>query len=199
MTRCLEAQSVSFAYTPVEPVLSGVGAAIRGGEVLGVVGPNGSGKSTLLRVLCGFLKAASGSVRLDGEPLGALSGRDRAKVIAFLPQSVNPAFALGAFEVVCLGRYPHLGTMGALSAHDREVATRCMADTETLAFKGRDFMTLSGGERQRVMLASILAQEPDLLLLDEAYLRAGHSPPGQFLRAAAAAGGRRVRGGRGDA
>jgi cobalamin transport system ATP-binding protein len=167
MKHTLEAQALSFAYEPGSPVLRQVDAAIRGGEVAGIVGPNGSGKSTLLRLLSGLLKGQSGQVLLDGRPLTSFSSRERAKVIAFLPQFVNPAFALSAFEVVCLGRYPHLGSLGTLGPHDREVAERCMRDTETETLRSRDFLTLSGGERQRVLLASILAQEPDLLLLDE--------------------------------
>lgn len=167
MKRRIEARSVAFEYAPGKPVLTDVTVSVSGGEVVGIVGPNGSGKSTLLRVLCGFLRARSGTVLLDERPLTALTLRERARIIAFLPQFVNPAFALDAFEVVCLGRYPHLGPLAAPGPHDREVAARCMRDTGTEALADRDFLTLSGGERQRVLLAGILAQEPDLLLLDE--------------------------------
>jgi iron complex transport system ATP-binding protein len=121
----------------------------------------------LLRVLCGLLRPKAGRVTLDGKALASFSGLERARMVAFLPQSVNPAFALSVFEVVCLGRYPHVGALGALRPHDKEVAERCLRDTETEDLRARDFMTLSGGERQRVLLASILAQEPDILLLDE--------------------------------
>jgi iron complex transport system ATP-binding protein len=82
----------------------------------------------------------------------------RARQLAFLPQSVNPAFALSVFEVVCLGRYPHVGALRGLQPHDFDVAERCLRDTQTEALHHRDFTTLSGGERQRVLLASILAQ-----------------------------------------
>ncbi len=167
MGRRLESQAVSFSYVAEAPVLASVDAVVSGGEVVGVIGPNGSGKSTFLRILCGFLHPDNGEVLLDGLPLRAVSNRERAKVLAFLPQTVTPAFALTAFEVVLLGRYPRLGPLGAPSARDREVALRCMRETETEGLRHRDFGTLSGGERQRVLLASILAQEPDLLLLDE--------------------------------
>ena len=156
-----------FGYDAHTDVLSNVSASVNSGEMLGIVGPNGSGKSTLLRILCGLLRPRSGHVALDGKPLAAFSGMERARTLAFLPQSVNPAFALTVFEVVCLGRYPHIGAFGAPRAHDLEIARRCMQDTEIESLHAREFMDLSGGERQRVLLASILAQEPDILLLDE--------------------------------
>lgn len=167
MTHHLRAESVAYAYERDRIVFSGVDAQIESGEIVGVVGPNGSGKSTLLRVLCGLLRPKAGSVTFDDRSLSALSDIERARLVAFLPQAVNPAFALTVFEVVCLGRYPHVGPFGALRPRDRDVAERCMRDTEVEAIRSRDFTALSGGERQRVLLASILAQEPRLLLLDE--------------------------------
>jgi len=167
MNHTLTAEDVSFAYSPGEGVLAGVTAEVRSGAVAGIVGPNGSGKSTLLRILCGLLKPNGGRVSLDGRPILGFSSIERARLLAFLPQNVDPAFALSAFEVVTLGRYPHVGAFGGLSPSDYEVAERCMADTETDGLRAREFGELSGGERQRVLLASILAQEPKLLLLDE--------------------------------
>jgi iron complex transport system ATP-binding protein len=167
MTRILKAESVAYAYEPGKDVFADVSLSIQAGEIVGLVGPNGSGKSTLLRVLCGFLHPRSGRVTLDKRTLSSYSGSERARVLAFLPQAVNPAFALSVFEVVCLGRYPHIGAFGALRPHDKEIAERCIRDTEVESLRSRDFLTLSGGERQRVLLASILAQEPNILLLDE--------------------------------
>lgn len=167
MIHKLEAERVSFSYEPGIPVLSNVSALSQSGRLFGIVGPNGAGKSTLLRVLCGFLHPSAGRILFDEKPLSMQSHLDRAKTIAFLPQSVNPVFSLRAFEVVCLGRYPHLGAFGSLLSRDKEIAFRCMRDTYTEPLKDRPFLSLSGGERQRVLLASILAQEPQLLLLDE--------------------------------
>lgn len=167
MTHLLEAQSVSFAYEAAAPALRAVHAAVRGGALCGIVGPNGSGKSTLLRLLCGLLRPDAGEVMIDGSPLRRFNARERARLIAYLPQAVNPAFSLTVFEVACLGRFPHAGFMGALGAADFAVVRRSLRDTETELLRNRDFLTLSGGERQRVLLASILAQEPQLILLDE--------------------------------
>ena len=167
MKRVLKAESVAYAYDPGKSVFAEVDAVVRSGEIVGLVGPNGSGKSTLLRVLCGLLRPQAGRVTLDDKLLASFSGKERARILAFLPQAVNPAFALSVFEVVCLGRYPHIGAFGAFQPRDKAVAERCIRDTEIEALRARDFMTLSGGERQRVLLASILAQEPDILLLDE--------------------------------
>ncbi|MBI5094868.1 MAG: ABC transporter ATP-binding protein [Candidatus Hydrogenedentes bacterium] len=167
MTHSLQVESISFAYDAERPVFRSVSTQLDTGEVAGIVGPNGSGKSTMLRCMCGLLKPSTGRVLLDGRSLHSISLLERARVLAFLPQFVDPAFALTAFEVVCLGRYPHVGALSGFGPHDREVAARCMRDTETADLKDRDFLTLSGGERQRVLVASILAQEPSLLLLDE--------------------------------
>jgi len=167
MRRTLQAESVQFSYEAGKPVLSGVSAAVTGGEIAGIVGPNGSGKSTLLRVLCGLLHPQAGAVSLDDRRLAEFAHLERARTIAFLPQAINPAFALSVVEVVRLGRYPRVGPLGGYGPEDRTVVQRCLRDTETDHLAARDFLTLSGGERQRVLLASILAQEPDLLLLDE--------------------------------
>lgn len=167
MTHALRSENVTFAYEPGTDVISGVDASIESGTITGLVGPNGSGKSTFLRVLAGLLRPQSGKVHIDDRPLSGVSNRERARIMGFLPQAVNPVFSLNVFEVVCLGRYPHLGALGALQPHDRTVAERCLRDTGTEDLHNRNFMSLSGGERQRVLLASVLAQEPDLLLLDE--------------------------------
>ncbi len=167
MSAHLIADGVAFSYERGQPVLNRASINIESSEFTGIVGPNGSGKSTLLRILGGLLAPASGTVTLDGEPMARIGHRMRAQRVAFLPQSVQPTFSLTVFETVCLGRHPHLGALGTLTPHDRDVAERCLDAADCTDLRRREFMTLSGGERQRVMLASILAQEPALLLLDE--------------------------------
>ncbi len=167
MKHSLAADRLYFSYTPGAPVLADISAVLESGTVAGIIGPNGAGKSTLLQLLCGLLAPDGGAVSLDGKPLAAFTPRERARIIAYMPQSVQPTFSLSVREVVALGRYPHLGPFGALGEPDHAIVAACLAQTETESFADRDFLSLSGGERQRVILASVLAQEPRILLLDE--------------------------------
>jgi iron complex transport system ATP-binding protein len=167
MSALLQVQEASFGFEGGPLVFENVSAGVERGRITAVVGPNGAGKSTLLRTMAGLLRPSSGRVLLGGRPLDQLPARERARRIAFLPQTITPAFNLTVFEVVCLGRYPHMGAFSSLGPQDRAVAARCLKDTETESLRNRDFMNLSGGERQRVLLASVLAQEPEILLLDE--------------------------------
>jgi len=157
-----------FAYDKAGgDVLQGVSLTLAAGTLTGIVGPNGSGKSTLLRVLAGILRPRSGRVTLNGESVASLDRRLVARTIAFLPQSVSMMFGFSVREVVALGRYPHLGPFGFLSQHDVAVVDQSLAQTESTDLAHRPFMELSGGERQRALIAAILAQEPDVLCLDE--------------------------------
>lgn len=165
--RRLQAQDVSYAYEADERVLDSVTATVASGQLTSIVGPNGCGKSTLLRLLCGLKEPMGGQVLLDDKRLRAIPGRERARIIGFLPQAVEPVFAMTVLEVAALGRYPYAGVFAGLNPGDHEIIARCLADTTVEHLKHRDFATLSGGERQRVLLAGVLAQEPDILLLDE--------------------------------
>lgn len=137
------------------------------GEFVGLVGPNGAGKSTLLRTVSGLLKATSGTVLLDGEPVGGMGARARARAIAQLPQLAPYTHGFTALELVLMGRYPHMGRFSVEGARDRSIAREAMDTMEVSRFAGRDLDTLSGGERQRVFIARALAQQPKVLLLDE--------------------------------
>jgi iron complex transport system ATP-binding protein len=163
-TAC-RAHDVTFAY-PGQAVLAGVDLELPAGGFGALLGPNGSGKSTLLKLLLGRLRPAGGEVRLLGRPLSAIPAAERARLVGYLPQEVTAAYPVTVAEVVLMGRWPHLG-LGFETAHDHQVAADCLARTDTTDLAGRLFGTLSGGEKQRVLLASVLAQEPRVLLLDE--------------------------------
>jgi len=137
------------------------------GEIWCVLGPNGSGKSTLLHVLAGLREPRRGSVSLQGRPYRSMRLREAASLRALLLQSQVDAFESSVLETVMLGRHPYGSVFGRASAEDHaqaEHAMRCMGIAPLAA---RDVRTLSGGERQRVALASTLAQDPRLYLLDE--------------------------------
>lgn len=163
----LSVRDCSFAYGDDGFCLHEVAMDARPGEVLGVVGPNGSGKSTLLRLMGGHLRPDSGTVELRGAGIGSIPRRRLARELAFLPQSPESSFPFAVREVVAMGRYPYLGAFGFLRAHDADVVEHAMRETATEAFADRNFFTLSGGEKQRALVASVLAQEPAVMLLDE--------------------------------
>jgi len=147
--------------------LHAISLAVDEGNVLGIIGPNGSGKSTLLRIGAGVLQPAAGAVRLRGRALAGLSRREVARELGYLPQAVSSAFDYTVEEVVAMGRFPHLHGAGFLAQSDLDAVERCLRETAVEPYRGRCLSSLSGGERQRVFLASVLAQEPRALLLDE--------------------------------
>lgn len=163
----LNIEKVSYAYGPNGWQLENVSLALGPGQIIGIIGPNGAGKSTLLKIAAGSLSGSGGSVRLKGRSLKDLSRRQIARQLGYLPQNVTSVFDHRVEEVVALGRFPHLTGAGFLASDDLEVIERCMEQTETIAFRNRPLSQLSGGERQRVLLASVLAQQPQVLLLDE--------------------------------
>jgi iron complex transport system ATP-binding protein len=149
------------------PGVQDVSLAIARGEVVGILGPNGSGKTTLLRLLAGMLEPALGTVTIEGTPIAALDARARARRIAVVPQETHLAFDYTVLEIALMGRYPHLGPFELEGPRDVQIARDALAATGTAALERRLFATLSGGEKQRVVIASALAQQADILLLDE--------------------------------
>jgi iron complex transport system ATP-binding protein len=147
-------------------ILAGMDLALRPGEVTVLLGPNGAGKSTLLSALAGLLAPTSGKVLLDGEDLSALAPAARARRIGFLPQTPEVAWPLEVRILVGLGRIPHIGARG-LSADDGRIIEAALAEAGAADLADRDASTLSGGERARVMIARVLAGEPDWILADE--------------------------------
>ena len=183
----LRADRVSFAYRASAPlVVDDVSLAIAPGELVGILGPNGSGKTTLLKMLSGTLTPTAGDIQFDRRPLSGWSRRELARRIALVPQETHAPFDFTVLDIVLMGRFPHLGTFALEGPADLAIARQALASTGTSAFEARPFATLSGGEKQRVVIASALAQSPELLLLDEptASLDLGHQLDVQLLLAA---------------
>jgi cobalamin transport system ATP-binding protein len=147
--------------------LRDLNATIEAGEMVGVLGPNGSGKSTLVRAITRMLPQISGETRLWGKPTSKLSRRRMARVFGVVPQDTNIAFAFSVKEIVNMGRTPYLSRFSGMGKRDMGVVEEAMRMTGVWQLRNRKSNQLSGGERQRVVLARALAQEPDLLLLDE--------------------------------
>ena len=165
MTAILETISVGMAYGASQ-VLADVNLRFDSPQMVALAGPNGAGKSTLLGIMAGLRPGYTGSCRLYGTESPRWRRRDFARKVAFVGQSLRLEFPFTAQEVVYMGRTPHAGGFFE-NSRDRDIARHAMELTDMGEFAHRDFRALSGGERQRVVLASALAQEPQVLLLDE--------------------------------
>ncbi len=163
----LTVDNISFSYGSNVPTLRDVSFQVQNKEFLSLVGPNGSGKTTLLRLLDRIYVPNKGSIQLHDKNINDHSRSDLAKRIAFVPQDAAVLFPFSVLEIVLMGRSPHSrGTMFE-SAHDREIALEMLNITDTAHLASQQITTLSGGERQRVFIARALAQQPEILLLDE--------------------------------
>ena len=162
----IEVRELSFSYNS-QPVLKAVSLQVAAGERVAILGANGAGKTTLLKLMSRVLRPTQGSVTIAGSPIEALSRRDLARRVAAVPQVFSVPFAFSVREIVELGRTPHLRNFAGLSSTDRQPVHDALRLTGTQDFRNRIFNELSGGERQRVVIAMALAQEPEILLLDE--------------------------------
>ena len=154
-----------FRFGPAQ-VLRGITLELQPGEMTAVVGPNGAGKSTLMSILSGYRDGYEGSCKFLDIDLREWKKSSLGRRMAFIPQLVRLEFPFTAEQVVMMGRTPHCHGLFE-SEQDREAVRRAMEITDTVEFAPREFGRLSGGERQRVILASALAQQPEVLLLDE--------------------------------
>ncbi len=148
-------------------ILRDVSLAAEPGDFISVIGPNGAGKTTLLKCLDRMLHGGTGTIAIKGKPLAAYRQRDLAKAISYVPQADGRSLPFTVMEFVLMGRYPHLSPFSSIGEIDRQAARHALDLVGARAFAERGLGTLSGGERQKVFIAAALAQDAEILLLDE--------------------------------
>ncbi|MDK2896468.1 MAG: cobalamin transport system ATP-binding protein [Candidatus Atribacteria bacterium] len=166
MSEYLTVESLEFSYG-LRKIIHNFNFQVQKGELVGVIGPNGAGKSTLLHLLAGLLFPDKGKIYLGGRETTFLSRRKWAQKAALVFQDVPSELDMDCLEVVMMGRFPYITRWKGEDELDYQVVQKVMKATSVQNFIGRSFQELSGGEKQRVMVARALAQEPELLLLDE--------------------------------
>ncbi len=162
----IELKNVSLGYDQ-RAILNNINLKAVPGKILGLIGPNGSGKSTLIKGITRLLNLFSGYILLDGRDIRSYKREELARLIAVVPQNPVLPQAFTAFELVLMGRTPHLGFFRFEGEEDMAIAWQAMKATKTEFFAERRVGELSGGERQRLIIARALTQQPRVILLDE--------------------------------
>jgi iron complex transport system ATP-binding protein len=162
----LNIKNLNFAYLESE-VLSDINISVSTTEFVGIIGPNGAGKSTLLKSLLGFLNIPGECILINDKAIHEYPKKELGKYIAYVQQETEFSFSFTVKEIVKMGRYPYSKGIGFISDEDERIIKDAMQKMEITEFANRSFNELSGGEKQRVVIASALAQQPKILLLDE--------------------------------
>ncbi len=162
----MKLENISFAYETAT-VLKDLSLLIQKQDFVGLIGPNGSGKSTLLKIMGTLLKPDSGSIQFKELPVAKINKKLFAQSVSWIPQDHPMVFPFKVSEIVLMGRHPYLSPLSFESEEDFEITRVAMETTKTSQFADRYFNEISGGEKQRVMIASALAQRPEMMLLDE--------------------------------
>jgi len=171
----LYTEDISISYGE-RLIVKNLDVVIPDGKITTIIGSNGCGKSTLLKAMTRIIPHQSGSVLLDGKHISKIHTKQLAKEMAILPQTPESVAGLTVGELVSYGRFPHQKGFGKLSQHDIEAIDWALESTNTKEFKDRSVDALSGGQRQRAWIAMALAQETDIIFLDEptTYLDMAH-------------------------
>ncbi|NMB32613.1 MAG: ABC transporter ATP-binding protein [Clostridium sp.] len=162
----IQVQNVNISYGG-KGVLKDISISLQEGIFYGILGPNGSGKTTLLKSIAKSLKPKSGAVYINGLDVNRIKTRELSKELAFLYQGTATDCEYSVVDIVLMGRHPHLGRFQTESAKDMDIAQNVMMATNVWDLRNRRINEISGGERQRVFIARALAQQTDIILLDE--------------------------------
>jgi iron complex transport system ATP-binding protein len=163
----LEVSNATFSYDGMRNIFENISFSVDKGDVFCILGPNGTGKSTLLRCLCNLYKLNNGSIAIDGKGISRMTPAQLARKIGFIPQIHTPTFPYTVLEVVIMGRTPHLNMLATPSDKDYNIAEDAIKTIGIESIMDKPYTELSGGQMQMVLLARVLAQEPEILLLDE--------------------------------
>lgn len=168
MKKIIEIENINLGYRQ-KPVIEALDLSFETGEFCALLGPNGAGKSTLLKALIGYLKPTKGSIIIHGKHLRNWQPNELAKVVSLIPQDFQLQFDYTVQEIVLMGRFPYLGFWQKYTAEDKNIVNRILEQLDLLEMKSELYSQLSGGERRRVSIARALAQQTEILLLDEAF------------------------------
>ncbi|MFW6048000.1 MAG: ABC transporter ATP-binding protein [Candidatus Natronoplasma sp.] len=161
----LDIKDLSFSYDGQEKVLDDVSVSLDEGEILAVIGPNGSGKTTLIKCIGNILTAQKGSIELDRKRLDSYERKEIARKIGYVPQVESKGFPSTVYDTILMGRKPYISWEP--SERDLEIVSNIIEKLGLEPISMKEINELSGGQRQKVFVARALAQQPDLLLLDE--------------------------------
>jgi iron complex transport system ATP-binding protein len=167
MNNIMDIKDAEFSYNGKKSIFKNVSFSIENGDVFCILGPNGTGKSTLIKCMNSLLKLKSGRISLKNKNIYSMKETDIAKIIAYIPQSNNSVFAFSVFDIVLMGRTPHLSLTSVPGKNDYKIAEEALTNLGILHLKNKTYTEISGGERQLVLMARAIAQQPEILLLDE--------------------------------
>lgn len=162
----LDIHNLSFSYNGKDNVLNNLSLSVETGDFIGIMGPNGAGKTTLFNILTGVNTSYHGSIKLYDKEISTIPAKERAKIIAILPQETNIYHPVTGLELVMMGRIPHSGHLFDQQS-DIDIAAQMMKLTGSIEFANTPVTNLSGGQKKKILIAKALAQQPQLLLLDE--------------------------------
>lgn len=162
----LDIDNIHFSIDD-KKILDGISARFESRRIHGIIGPNGSGKSTLLKNICRIWEPQSGSISIDGRDYTEIPRKELSALVTLVPQNTTVGFPISVFDIVSMGRNPHMGRFEGLQQKDREIIERALQQTNISELKDRNINELSGGEGQLAIIARAIATEAPLVLLDE--------------------------------